>query len=324
MLHVDHSALVDLLDALYSHEPDADASATRILETLLPMARSRSASFFRFTSGYDGEHFRVHSVDDLHQLGPEATWSDESVTHTMTHAYAEAGFGKTLARTVSEVTGSASPAATVPGWRDFWHAPVIDALGIVSRDARGHGIVINLGIDEPWSLSAREERLLVRLATHLGAADRLRGERAVTEAAAVLSPNGKVLHVSDPTQLAPMRDGFERRTVARKHRHDAERALEVWQGLVDGRWSIVDHFDTDGKRLVLAIKNAPDANARIELKPADRRIAALAAMGHRDKEIAYILGITQGSVAAALRRARAAFRAKTRSELAAKWRRASE
>ncbi len=320
MLDLAHTALVDLLDALYSNELEAEAAVATVLKTLLPVTRSRSGAFFRFTSGYDDGCFRMRSVSELHQIGPEAKWSDGSLQYVLTTPFAEPVFGKTLANTTSAVTGP----VPVPGWREIWGAPVVDAVNVISRDVCGNGIGISLGLDERTSPSAREERLLVRLATHLGAADRLRGERAVAEADAVLSPNGKVLHVSDPTQLAPMRDGFERRAAARKQRHDAERALEVWQGLVDGRWSIVDHFDTDGKRLVLAIKNAPDANARIELKPADRRVAALAAMGHRDKEIAYILGITLGSVAAALRRARAAFRAKTRSELAAKWRRASE
>jgi DNA-binding CsgD family transcriptional regulator len=116
-------------------------------------------------------------------------------------------------------------------------------------------------------------------------------------------------------------DGFRRRDFARQSRHDAEKALEVWQGLVDGRWSIVDHVDTDGKRFVLAMKNAPEVDPREGLPPEERRVAALAAMGHRDKEIAYMLGITPAAVAASLRRVRAALRVKTRAELAAAWRR---
>jgi DNA-binding CsgD family transcriptional regulator len=95
---------------------------------------------------------------------------------------------------------------------------------------------------------------------------------------------------------------------------------EIWKGLVAGRWSLVDHVDTDGKRFLLAMKNTPNVDKRADLTPRERRVSSLAAMGHRDKEIAYMLGLSPASITASLHRARAKLGAKTRADLARIWR----
>ena len=38
---------------------------------------------------------------------------------------------------------------------------------------------------------------------------------------------------------------------------DPEQALETWKALVQGRWSMVDWFDSDDRHYVLAIPNSP-------------------------------------------------------------------
>jgi DNA-binding CsgD family transcriptional regulator len=255
-----------------------------------------------------------------------AVWTPATLKIVLNAPAAEQAFGKTQGSTFSQLSGLGERVVSVPGWRDCWTAPIVDSLGLISRDATGRGVAVCVGLAETATVNAREARLLLRLATHVGASARLRsseGTRRLEDADVVLSPRGKVVHASDEKHLRaePLRDGLERRNFARKSRHDAEKALEVWQGLVAGRWSIVDHFDTDGKRFVLAMKNAPEVDAREGLPPEERRVASLAAMGHRDKEIAYMLGITPARVAASLRRVRAALRVNTRAELAAVWRR---
>ena len=71
------------------------------------------------------------------------------------------------------------------------------------------------------------------------------------------------------------------------------------------------------------MKNAPEVDARADLTAHERRVSSLAAMGHRDKEIAYTLGVTLASVGAALHRARTKLGACSRAALAATWRRIS-
>jgi DNA-binding CsgD family transcriptional regulator len=120
-------------------------------------------------------------------------------------------------------------------------------------------------------------------------------------------------------KLDDLDEGRRRRNEAQKARHDAEKALEIWKGLVAGRWSLVDHFDTDGKRFLLAMKNTPKVDRPIDLTPGAKRAAALAAMGHRDKEIAYMLGVSVASVTASLHRTRAKLGVRSRAELATVW-----
>jgi DNA-binding NarL/FixJ family response regulator len=63
----------------------------------------------------------------------------------------------------------------------------------------------------------------------------------------------------------------------------------VWRALEVGTWSVVDHWDTDGKRFVVAMRNAPRTPPIASLTERERCVAALAAAGHLDKEIAYVL-----------------------------------
>jgi DNA-binding CsgD family transcriptional regulator len=323
MLRVDHAAIIDILDACYAREDENEAWGRHALALLMRMANTRSGSFFRFTSGYQSGQFRLRSVDDLMFVGPEAV-ANEAAHGALLHAtIAEALFGKTQGTVASKATGFRQGLNAVPGWHDCWSPSIVDTLGFVGIDAAGDGVAICTALDQIGTLSSREARLLGRLATHLSAANRLRlvaQKERLSQAEGVLSHDGKILHAPG-TSVEAMRTGFAARDYVRKNRHDAEKALEVWQGLVEGRWSLVDHFDTDGKRYLLAMRNEPHVAPRAALAPKERRVAALAAMGHSDKEIAYTLGVTPSAVNASLRRARRKLRARTRTELAVMWRR---
>ena len=69
------------------------------------------------------------------------------------------------------------------------------------------------------------------------------------------------------------------------------------------------------------MRNAPELTRARALAPQEKRVVALAAMGHRDKEIAYQLGLSVSAVAAAMKRARSKLGAKSRAELATTWKR---
>lgn len=229
---------------------------------------------------------------------------------------------------MSQITGLGERLSTMPGWNTHWRRGIVDTIGLTSLDAQGGGVSMCTGLAHLSTLSPRETRLLARLATHVGARDCLRdlnGVRRLDEADVVFSQGGKVLHARDEVvaraRTGAAKAGLAARDFARKSRHDVEKALEVWQGLVDGRWSIVDHVDTDGRRFVLAVKNAPRVDRRANLTPTQRRVTALAAMGHPDKEIAYMLGVPATAVDAALRRARRKLGVRSRTELVTMWRR---
>src|SRR5512143_2854719 len=69
-------------------------------------------------------------------------------------------------------------------------------------------------------------------------------------------------------------------------RADPDEALQLWRGLVDGTWSLVDHHDTDGKRYLLARRNQPGVREPTALTQNERSVLAFAAMGHQNKYIA--------------------------------------
>ena len=72
----------------------------------------------------------------------------------------------------------------------------------------------------------------------------------------------------------------------------------------DGRWSLLDHFDSDGRRFVVAHRNdARVADVR-GLTLRERQVLAYAGLGHSNKVIAYELGLSTSTVSTHLARAR--------------------
>lgn len=105
----------------------------------------------------------------------------------------------------------------------------------------------------------------------------------------------------------------------RRGRADPDAALAAWTALVDGRWTILDHFDTDGRRYLVARHNEPVATTPKELSQRERQVVGLAAQGHANKLIGYELGLSEGTVKAHLRRGLARLAVGSRAELAALW-----
>ncbi len=98
-------------------------------------------------------------------------------------------------------------------------------------------------------------------------------------------------------------------------RTDPEEALQLWQGLVDGTWSLIDQCDSDGRRYVLARRNEPGVRDPRALTQRERGVAAFASMGHQNKFIAYLLGLSAGTVAGHLRSAQRKLGLASRAEL---------
>ena len=128
-------------------------------------------------------------------------------------------------------------------------------------------------------------------------------------AEAVLSPTGRVEHAvgeakRDDAREA-LRDALARIAGARGMRDDEPfRATELWTALCDGRWSLIEHFERDGRRYFLAHRNEPRLAATRALSERERQVFTYAAMGRSNKLIAYSLGLAVSTVAAHLERAR--------------------
>ena len=90
--------------------------------------------------------------------------------------------------------------------------------------------------------------------------------------------------------------------------------LSLWRGLVSGRWSLVDHFDSDGKRFILARENPPSLPGATGLTDRQRQILFYVGAGWSNKEVGYALGVAESTVAVHLRNALRALGVRSRAE----------
>ncbi|HYP99045.1 MAG TPA: LuxR C-terminal-related transcriptional regulator [Polyangiaceae bacterium] len=194
---------------------------------------------------------------------------------------------------------------------------VEEMVGINARDPSGRGCLICVA-DRARKLPARSVAVFRRLGRHIAAAARLRttlssgnSELAnlVERAEAVLTPKGRIEHAIGKAQRAAAREALREALVrieaARGCRNSTpERAVDIWRGLVEGRWSILEHFDRDGKRYFLAHKNEADLARDFALTPREQQVLAYANMGYSNKLIGYSLGLSRSTVSTLLTRAR--------------------
>jgi len=98
-------------------------------------------------------------------------------------------------------------------------------------------------------------------------------------------------------------------------RRDPEEALRVWKGLVRGKWTLVDWFDTDGRRFLVAKPNAPRVRDPRGLTDREAQVATYASLGETSKLIGYRLGLSPAYVSRLLRDAMRKLNVKTQAQL---------
>jgi DNA-binding CsgD family transcriptional regulator len=323
-LVLDDQAVMALVENAYAQAVPCEEWRRAIVTGLQrAVTGSRNGRWFEFQTSRVADGVTLDAMSSLVCSGHEvdSRLSFAALT-ALPPGQLAATLGRTHGTTASMAMGLGRTLPDVNYWHELWGAGVNDSLGLTVHEPGGAGACVCVGLTSMTSLTVRERRTLDRLAVHLAAAFRLK-HRALTtaDAEAILAPSGALLHASAPAhgKLAALAESHQSRAFARTSARDIATALQAWKGLSAGRWSLVDHWDTDGKRFVLAIKNPPRVPARDSLSPRERRVVALAAMGHGDKEIAYTLGISVSSIGRSLAGARAKLGVQTRVELVARW-----
>jgi DNA-binding CsgD family transcriptional regulator len=210
-------------------------------------------------------------------------------------------------------------------WRAFCRAhDVQDSIALRTIEPGNRGIILTALQRREQQVDRRNQRLWARVATHLAAARRLRASLASGADAspeAVLTPAGVLDHAEGAASSRAAREALREATIrceharGRERRRDPERATEGWRALVAGRWSLVDHFESGGRRYLVARPNLhqlPDPRA---LSDREHAVARLAALGKSNKLIAYELGIAPSTVATHLTSAIRKLGATTRVDL---------
>lgn len=210
-----------------------------------------------------------------------------------------------------------------------------DGLGMSSFDPSGSGVYLIAPLPKVTTLTEKSRERWQMVAAHFGAGHRLR--RALRDAGpepATDLPHGAEA-VIDPTTfrvtdaqgqaksadaLGALREAALRvdRARGRLRASDPEQALGLWKALVRGRWSTVDWFDSDGRRYVLGLPNAPEVGDPRGLTERETQVVALVLCGQSNKLIAYHLGLSTGRISTLLRSAMRKFSVQTRSQLIAK------
>jgi DNA-binding CsgD family transcriptional regulator len=195
-----------------------------------------------------------------------------------------------------------------------------DFLQLWALDPDLHGVNIAIPSPKTVRLSKRARAHWRMLLIHITAAHRLRrgltdpaGVRgmALTDmplnAEALLDPkNFRVSEAAGGAQhkeaSEAIRDAAVRIDKARSklRKTDPEQALETWQGLVRGRWSLLDWFDTDGRRFVIAKPNAPNIGDPRGLTEREAQVVTYAALGETGKIIGYRFGLPTSTVSSLL------------------------
>jgi DNA-binding NarL/FixJ family response regulator len=158
------------------------------------------------------------------------------------------------------------------------------------------------------AFSTRDRQALDYVSAHLSAAVRLRtllprGPSAdAANVEAIFSPDGHVLDArgdirDSEARRAPLIDAIRRSERAKLRRATDVERLETWTALVEGRWSILESTERDGKRLLLACRNEPRTGPLRVLDDDERAVCEYAALGHSFKFIAYELGISIATAA---------------------------
>lgn len=96
---------------------------------------------------------------------------------------------------------------------------------------------------------------------------------------------------------------------------DAEQALRLWEGLLAGRWVLVDWFDAKGRRVIIAKRTASGDEHSARMSGREREVAHFAAQGESSKLIGYRLGISPSRVSTLLRAAMAKLGVRSRAQL---------
>lgn len=181
-----------------------------------------------------------------------------------------------------------------------------DMLGVVGADPTGLGVGLGALLPAARAATRQEVRRWSRVVAHLAAGYRLRRTLAARPVHAVLRPDGRLEHAEDAAKTREAREALRHaaravdRARGRLRREDGDEAVETWRGLVSGRWSLIDQFESDGRRYVVARENDPEAPFPPNLTQRERQVLIYRMMGHPSKLIAYELGLSQSTISMAL------------------------
>ena len=172
-----------------------------------------------------------------------------------------------------------------------------DGFCLFSHDAEGGSVTLSAPSRSVVAPAPRVRGIWRRVGLHVASALRLRRKLAAreTERGALLAPSGELADADDSlkddrTARGALVSAVKAMEQARSsERAVPERALELWQGLVAGEWSLVEHWESDGRRYLAAYRNRPELRDPRALTAVELSILKYLALGASNKDIMYAL-----------------------------------
>jgi DNA-binding CsgD family transcriptional regulator len=308
------SGIVEVVEQAY----DVEAPTSGWLHSLVDAA-TRS---FQGQVAIQAYTFEVADSGSFHvkEIAGDPTWED-LFRRAHTFAAPEAIRRIYLRGAVRSVYHALAGRREDPGYQQCVRDGIRNITLSLGIDPAGQGCALVFLQRDPVRLTRGSRQALERIAAHLGAGHRLRGRGPAEEWDAVLSADGAVLHAereakSNASRLA-LREAARRIDRARSHRTrtNPDEALSLWKALVEGRWSLVERFESDGRRLLVARRNDPTTRMLRALDERERKTVALLAVGHSLKLCAYELGCPESTISDTARSALAKLGLGSRAQL---------
>lgn len=328
------SGLIDFAEAAYDLEPEAQEWLPKLLRAGAP-AIDHGFGVLAITCMRPPDEASL-SIDQVHMIGaPDElaeglARSQSEIPPSVLWVLSRPSMPKTLSEAAGDDLESFRRVM-----RHFDFAK--DGLGMSAFDPNGRGVYLIAPLPKVTTLTEKSRERWQMLAAHFGAGYRLR--RALTVdaleprtdlplgAEAMIDPNN--FQVTEAQGRAKSRKALDAlreaaiqvdRARGRMRASDPEKALELWKALVRGRWSTVDWFDSDGRRYVLGLPNAPNVSDPRGLTDREMQVVVYAAYGQTNKLIAYNLGLSKGRISTLLRSAMRKTGVQTRAQLIGRFR----
>jgi DNA-binding CsgD family transcriptional regulator len=182
---------------------------------------------------------------------------------------------------------------------------VEDCWGLSASNPDGRGVGIAAPLARVSGLAEETRELWGLVGVHLATAYRLRRwERGGDWQAgpAIFEPDGSLVDADDNRIGKTSREVLGRaveqidRARSKRLRNEPDQAVPIWRGMVEGRWTLVEHFDSDGRRFVVAHPNDLRLDQPAPLTHAERQVVAYAAQGDSTERISYSLGLDEGTI----------------------------
>jgi len=323
------AALIDFAEAAYDLTPEEHNWLPRLLEAGAPIF-DHGLGVFALTCLRPPEPAPL-TIDQMHLASAPADFG-ERVMRMQVEMPSDILWWLSrpaMPRTMSEAAGDDWDAFRLI-MRSFDFAK--DGIGMSAFDPNGRGVYLIAALPKVTTLTPQRRERFQMLAAHFGAGYRLRSAlKRVASAPATGLPHGaeividpksfRVTQAEGPAKSGPsldaLREAASRIDKSRGglRQSDPERALALWNALVRGRWSAVDWFDSDGRRYVLGIPNAPGITDPRGLTERESQVLSYALLGMSNKLVAYHLGLSSGRASTVLNAVMRKFKVRTRSEL---------